>query len=750
MRYVIYDPTTQPRAVLVRSSAVSEAKPMGVLGLVRVLFTYIRRYRGLSTLLVLALLLDVGFDTALRLSFKFLLDDVIAPHDRRLLALTLGALGVGAIVASCAMVGRDYIYARLSANVLNDIRLDMFSHLQRLGIGFYTEALAGDVIARFSTDLAAIEGAISYGLGGGAMAIMGIVFSLVPLFLLEWRLALVALVGLPLALIAARLLTGRATAASYEVKEGQARLVSIVEENVGAQPVVKAFGLEGGAIARFREEQARLFGSMVRFGLLSGLVERAPNVVVLLLNLVILAIGAFLVFEGRMTVGTLVSFSVLFQSLSNWVQELTFTVPYLLQAAGGMQRLQELLDEAPAVQDVAGAGTFPRLERDLVFDRVAFSYDGGRRILDDVSFTIPKGTWAAFVGPSGSGKSTVLSLVLRFYDPTEGSVRIDGKDLRSGTQSSLREQIGVVLQDSLLFNTTIRENVRVGRRSATDAAVDAAAKAARIGDLAAALGKGYDTPVGEHGSRLSGGQRQRVAIARALVRDPALLVLDEATSALDAGTESAINATLAEVGKGRTVLSVTHRLASAATADTILVFDNGRLVEQGRHAELIEKRGAYAKLWEKQSGFVLSDAGDRASVEVSRLRSLPFLKDLDETLLTDLASLFVTERQPADRVLFEAGDPADRFYLIVRGAVEALRPGSVNAERIAMFSDGDHFGEIALLRDMPRLATVRTLTPCIFLTLLREHFHVLVSRAPELRASLERAIIEMAETFAAA
>src|SRR5262249_12717357 len=245
-------------------------------------------------------------------------------------------------------------------------------------------------------------------------------------------------------------------AASYEVKEGQARLVSVVEEKVGAQPVVKAFGLEGGAIARFREEQARLFGSMVRFGLLSGLVERAPNVVVLLLNLVILAIGAFLVFEARMTVGTLVSFSVLFQSLSNWVQELTFTVPYLLHAAGGMQRLQELLDEAPAVQDVAGAGTFPRLERDLVFDRVAFSYDGGRRILDDVSFTIPKGTWAAFVGPSGSGKSTVLSLVLRFYDPTEGSVRIDGKDLRSGTQSSLRDKIGVVLQDSLLFNATIR------------------------------------------------------------------------------------------------------------------------------------------------------------------------------------------------------------------------------------------------------------------------------------------------------
>src|SRR5262249_5642898 len=188
-------------------------------------------------------------------------------------------------------------------------------------------------------------------------------------------------------------------AASYEVKEGQARLVSVVDENVGAQLVVKAFGLEGEAIARFREEQARLFGSMLRFGLLSGLVERAPNVVVLLLNLVILATGAFLVFEGRMTVGTLVSFSVLFQSLSTWVQELTFTVPYLLQAAGGMQRLQELLDEAPAVQDVAGAGSFPRLERDLVFDRVGFSYDGGRRVLCHVSLPLPHETRARLRRP---------------------------------------------------------------------------------------------------------------------------------------------------------------------------------------------------------------------------------------------------------------------------------------------------------------------------------------------------------------
>ena len=279
----------------------------------------------------------------------------------------------------------------------------------------------------------------------------------------------------------------------------------------------------------------------------------------------------------------------------------------------------------------------------------------------------------------------------------------------------------------------------MGNLGCTDAAIEEAARMAEVDDVVRQLPEGYDTMVGEGGGALSGGQRQRIAIARAMVRQPEILILDEATSALDPATEAAINATLERVSKRRTVIWVTHRLTSVIHADRIFVLDAGRIVQQGAHEELLNSEGAYRTLWQKQSGFVLAEAGDRVEVESSRLARIPLLGELELDLLEQLAQLFVTEKYPAGRVLIHERDEGDRFYLVVHGTVCVFRLAADGAETfVSRLQDGDYFGEIALLRKIARTASVRTETPCIFLTLQREQFEKFLEKAPQLRSRLEK------------
>ena len=394
-------------------------------------------------------------------------------------------------------------------------------------------------------------------------------------------------------------------------------------------------------------------------------------------------------------------------------------------------------NETPGIFDAPDAPALPRISSGLAFADVQFGYKKDQFSLNGASFEIGKGKYVALVGGSGSGKSTILNLILRFYDPASGTVSFDRQDLRHVTQESLRAQIGVVFQDSILFNISVRENIRMGNPQASTAEIEAAMRAAEIHEFVVSLPEGYDTIAGERGSRFSGGQRQRLALARALVRDPAILLLDEATSALDPGSEAAINETLTRVAKGRTVISVTHRLSTISNTDRIFVLDRGQIAEQGKHDDLLHRHGIYSRLWRKQAGFTLSPAGDQAGVDVDRLKDVPILAHLDDEILAELPDQFVTERYPAERKIIVQGDPGNRFYILVRGKVDVIQEDPDGAEvRVAVLHDGDYFGEIALLQDVPRTASVITRAPSVFLSLERSEFASLLKRAPGLREIL--------------
>jgi ABC-type multidrug transport system ATPase subunit len=417
-------------------------------------------------------------------------------------------------------------------------------------------------------------------------------------------------------------------------------------------------------------------------------------------------------------------------------------------ASGSLERVNELIDEPVMIDDKPDADDLPPLAREIRFEGLGFAYSPERPILHEIDLVIPAGSNVAIVGPSGSGKSTIVNMLLRFWDPDSGRVLFDGQDLRNVSVGSLRDQIGLVFQDTFIFDTTLRENIGLAKPGATDAEIEAAARSAQLDDYVAALPAGYDTVLGERGVRMSGGQRQRLAIARAMLRDPRLLVLDEATSALDAQTERGILDTLASLSRGRTTVSITHRLSLAATADLVFVLENGRLIEQGTHAHLSEAGGLYQRLYEEQTGHVAAKR-PRAGIELDKLRSIPLFAAVSDQALDALAGRLALERHAPGEDIVRQGDPGDRMYIIKRGQVDVL-VGAEGAERkVNTLGEGDYFGEMALLAGEPRSATVRAATPTELFGLGQEDFTELVESQPDVRAALDATLASRREALRA-
>lgn len=696
---------------------------------------YLKPYWRLGVVVALAITLDMAFNAVVPLSVKFLIDDVLVTRDQRLLVEILGGLAVLFVIQSVAGTVRDRVLSTIQARLLNDLRFALLARLQRLSIDFFQRHQVGDLLSYFTNDLASLDEATGGALPSFLRNAMDTLVNVAILICLDWRLAGATLLVMPLATLGPRLLGGPAIEASLARKQKEAALSGTAGENLSGQPLIRAFGLQSFILSRFRLQSADVQAITARSKFMAALVGRSSYIAVTFGELTMIGLGSVLVFRGQMQLGSLVAFIGVLVNVGGGISGLSSAIPSWLGATGAMKRLDHVLNEPVDVSDGTGTITLPRLSSGITFEDVDFGYEPGQLTIKNVSFDIPAGQFVAFVGRSGSGKSTILSLLMRFYQPTSGAIRFDGCDLREITEASLRSNMSVVFQESFLFNTTVRENIRLGRLHATDQEVERAATAAQL-DLAL-LSEGYDTIVGERGGRLSGGQRQRVALARAILEDPAILLLDEATSALDPATETAFNATLAQYARNRTVISVTHRLTGIRHADQIYVVDGGRIVEHGSHDELMAHGGLYRSIVDKQSGFTLG-ADSSAEMTAERLAAIPLFEGIKPAALAPLANLFFSEHYEAGDEIYAVSHPGDRFYVIVRGTVVLSRSGDDGSPAaLGTLQDGDFFGAFELLAGGPRQSSAVARTPCVLLVLARDHFLRLVEAVPVLRTVFE-------------
>jgi ATP-binding cassette subfamily B protein len=564
----------------------------------RFLMPHLAAHRVGLSLVGLGLLVETAFNVLMPLSLKYFIDEVAEGGDRREFVTVLVVLGVAGVVTSVTAVWYERRDAIVTAAIMADIRRMMFRRVQSLRAAYFARTKSGEIVSRFSSDLATVETGVVHAANWAVLPALELVAGIILLLFLSWELALVALLIFPIALLGPRLIAPRAIEASYELKRRQAAALGTVAEQISAQGVVKAFGLQRITRRWFGRRNDDVRKAMAEATFLTTMVERSVTISVLLLHLVVFGIGAWLTFNDVISLGAFVTFEGVFWEISYNIAHLMQFVPVTLQSAASVRHIEEVLSapgEAPDREDMPGLS---RLSRRIAFEDVRFAYDenAGHQFAG-LSFAIDAGKRTAVVGPSGAGKSTVVNLLLRLYEPSGGRITFDGVDIASTSTASLRDQTAVVFQDSILFGASIRDNIRLGRPDATDAEVEAAAKAAEIHRFIIRMPAGYETEVGERGATLSGGQRQRIALARAVLRNPALLLLDEATSALDQSTEAAILRTLRRIGRGRTMVFVTHRLTTVTDFDEIIVMREGRVVQRGTHAELVAKKGLYRRLW---------------------------------------------------------------------------------------------------------------------------------------------------------
>ncbi len=714
-----------------------KGKPaLGVMGTLRIALKYWRPHWPIAALLLLMLAFQQGFKAFFALSLGMVVK-MLGNGDAQGITTLIILLSFGFLLAGTATFVADFLGAKVGAAIINTIRHKMFRHLQHLSIGYYSQAQSGDIVARFTSDLADIQKGLTLRIIDAFVAVMGLAISIPAAFFTEWRLALAMILSLPLVGLGTRIFGKNAASSRYKLKQEEAGIAATVQENVRAQPVVKVFGLAGLLLWRFDRQLDKVGKRYVKAEYLAQLVGTASTLGVQAVQVVVIAFGAWLAVNGYILPGMLVAFITLQANISKDAYDLMKkVVPNLISSSGGLQRIEELLAEPLQITSRPGAPALSRIRGPIRFEQVVFSYGDGRPALQDVSFEIRPGEKVALVGPSGSGKSTVLQLLLRFYDPGRGRVTVDGSDLRAIDLAGYHSQIAAVFQDSLLFSGTVMENIRLGRLTATDEEIHAAARAAEIHDIVMGLPERYETAVGELGGRLSGGQRQRLSIARAMLRNPSILILDEATSALDPATESAVNATLDRVAQGRIVVSVTHRLASARNADRIIVMDQGQLAEMGSHDELLAKKGIYYGLWAKQNGIEVSDDGASAGIQPEWLSQVPIFAELDEAGRAAVSARLVSETVAQGRTVFREGEPGDRFYILARGKVEVV--AGPDNRKLAVLTDGDFFGELSLIYDSPRNATVRALQPCVLLSLSDADFTQILDEHPEIRQRVEK------------
>ena len=519
---------------------------------------------------------------------------------RGVAVIGLAALGIKATFGFF----QNYLMNDVALRVLRDIRNALYRHLMGLSLDYFTETRAGALVSRVTYDVSVIQNSLTEGLADFVQQLIQVGIMTTVLFTLDWKLACGALVLFPAIAFPIVRLGKILRKIGVTVQERMAEINSTLIESFAGVGVIKAFLLERLKTDTFQQQNLAYYKANVRAVKRMAGLGAITEVVGTTGGLVVLVFGAERVMTGQLSPGLFTLFIASLASLVSPFKRLSRIYSVNQQAMGAAQRVLEVLHTEPTVRETPGVAPLPRFSQTLQFDQVSFKYPSSEGwVLRDLSCEVRRGEFVAIVGPSGAGKTTLVNLLPRFYDPLEGHVRLDGVDVREGTLRSLREQIGIVTQETFLFHDSIRANIAFGKEGATSAELEAAARAANAHDFILRMPQGYETVIGERGLKLSGGERQRVAIARALLRNPAILILDEATSQLDAESERLVQEALERLTQGRTAFVIAHRLSTVRRADRILVLDRGRIVETGRHEALIARPdGLYRRLCELQFG----------------------------------------------------------------------------------------------------------------------------------------------------
>ena len=564
------------------------------------LIRYLRPYRYRVAIAVLLMFGVTLSAIPLPLFQKEVLDVAIPNKDEHLLVLIF--FGVIALYAVRGLVSYslNYLIGWLGQRVIFDLRFQSYRHLQRLSLAYYDGRQPGKIMARLTGDIDTIQYALTQGFVYLITDVATLAIIIGWLFYLEWRLALLTLAILPLYIVNYQLLLTRIRKVSVELRERWEKMIATLTEKIGAIAVVKAFAHEDWETEQFMETVQGNFTLSMQQTKLNRFLGATSQLIRMLGTGSLLWLGGTLVLQRSMKPGELLAFySYLAYLYDPAVRLVDFNVQ-LQWANAAIERVFETLDTRPEIVDAPDAVYLPTVRGEVEFRDVTFGYDPAQPVLHDVSFRVNPGEIIAIVGPSGAGKSTVVNLLARFYDVQGGAVMVDGYDVRKVRLETMRRHIGMVAQETILFSVSLRENIRYGKKDATDAQVIAAAQSADLHHFIMELPDGYDTKIGEDGIKLSGGQKQRMAIARALLADPRILILDDATSALDSHTEANVQAALADLMHGRTNFVIAHRLSTIMNADRILVMNEGRIVDFGTHTVLVNRPGIYHDLYQEQ------------------------------------------------------------------------------------------------------------------------------------------------------